>query len=146
MIAILSKHGAALVCRRVHSKQDYFAVGKCCVVNCIKHFRRGLRGDDLMRNDDLDRILCEEEILPSSGFVGSVMEAVQGELEAPPIPFPWKRALPGLALACLLIFPVLIMSLQGSATATWSFTAELPILRLGTAMFTALSWVIFALT
>jgi hypothetical protein len=99
-----------------------------------------------MRNDDLDRILCEEEILPSSGFVGSVMEAVQGELEAPPIPFPWKRALPGLVLACLLIFPVLIMSLQGSATATWSFTAELPILRLGTAMFTALSWVIFALT
>jgi len=98
-----------------------------------------------MRNDDLDRILCEEEILPSSGFVGSVMEAVQGELEAPPIPFPWKRALPGLALACLLIFPVLIMSLQGSATA-WSFTAELPILKLGTAMFTALSWVIFALT
>jgi hypothetical protein len=52
-----------------------------------------------MRQDDLDRILSEEEeIIPSSGFTASVMDAVRREAAAPPpIPFPWKRALPGLA-------------------------------------------------
>jgi hypothetical protein len=51
-----------------------------------------------MRDPELDRILSkEEEILPSSGFAASVMEAVQREASSPPpIPFPWKRALPGL--------------------------------------------------
>ena len=52
-----------------------------------------------MRHDDLDHILSEgQDILPSSGFVGSVMDAVRYEAAAPPpIPFPWKRALPGFA-------------------------------------------------
>jgi len=56
-----------------------------------------------MRDDDLDRILSkEQEIIPSSGFVSSVMDAIQREEGAPPvIPFPWKRALPGLAAAGL---------------------------------------------
>ena len=54
-----------------------------------------------MKPDNLDRVLSREpEIVPSSGFVGSVMAAVRSEAAAPPsIPFPWKRALPGL-LAC----------------------------------------------
>jgi hypothetical protein len=59
-----------------------------------------------MRHDDeLDRILSEvEEILPSSGFAASVMEAVRREASTPPpIPFPWKRALPGLAAAALAL-------------------------------------------
>ncbi|MGO9776452.1 MAG: hypothetical protein ACLQGT_06205 [Terracidiphilus sp.] len=39
----------------------------------------------------------EEELIPSSGFLGSVMECVQEEAVAPPpIPFPWKRTLPGI--------------------------------------------------
>ena len=56
-----------------------------------------------MKPDELDRILSREaEIVPSSGFVKSVMAAVQSEAAAPPpIPFPWKRALPGL-LACVV--------------------------------------------
>lgn len=51
-----------------------------------------------MKPDDLDRVLSREaEIVPSSGFVRSVMAAVSSEATAPPpIPFPWKRALPGL--------------------------------------------------
>ena len=51
-----------------------------------------------MNPDELDRILSQEaEIIPSSGFVRSVMTAVRSEAAAPPpIPFPWKRALPGL--------------------------------------------------
>ncbi|MES2219735.1 MAG: hypothetical protein V4587_02070 [Acidobacteriota bacterium] len=57
-----------------------------------------------MNNDDLDRMLLErEEIVPSSGFVASVMEAVQQEATAPaPIPFPWKWALPGLLVSVTL--------------------------------------------
>lgn len=55
--------------------------------------------------DNLDRILsAEEEILPSSGFVTSVMDVVLREAATPPpIPFPWKRALPGLVVAGLTI-------------------------------------------
>jgi hypothetical protein len=51
-----------------------------------------------MRDDDLDRILSrDDEIVPSSGFVPAVMDAVRREAATPPaIPFPWRRALPGL--------------------------------------------------
>jgi len=59
-----------------------------------------------MKFDDIDRILSDEvEIVPSSGFVESVMDAVRAEAEMPqPIPFPWKRAIPGLlALAAVVI-------------------------------------------
>jgi hypothetical protein len=51
---------------------------------------------------DFDRALLAERdcILPSSGFADAVMTAVYREAAAPaPIPFPWKRALPGLAAA-----------------------------------------------
>jgi hypothetical protein len=58
-----------------------------------------------VRQDDLDRILSEEEeIIPSSGFTASVMDSVRREAAAPPpIPFPWKRALPGLAAAAFAL-------------------------------------------
>ena len=51
--------------------------------------------------DQIDRILASEDpILPSSGFLASVMERVEEESRAPvPIPFPWKRAVPGIVLA-----------------------------------------------
>jgi len=42
----------------------------------------------------------EEELLPSSGFVASVMDQGRQEAELPaPIPFPWKRATAGIVLA-----------------------------------------------
>lgn len=45
-------------------------------------------------------LAAEEELIPSSGFLASVMERVQEEAHAPaPIPFPWKRAIPGILLA-----------------------------------------------
>lgn len=49
----------------------------------------------------VERILAsEEELVPSSGFVATVMERVHEESTLPPpIPFPWKRAIPGIALA-----------------------------------------------
>ena len=48
-------------------------------------------------HNEIDRILANEDALvPSSGFLASVMERVREEAAAPaPIPFPWKRALPG---------------------------------------------------
>ncbi|MGD0800103.1 MAG: hypothetical protein ABR906_02185 [Terracidiphilus sp.] len=50
---------------------------------------------------EIDRALAtEDELIPSSGFLSSVMERVQEEAVAPPpIPFPWMRALPGILFA-----------------------------------------------
>ena len=66
-------------------------------------------------NSDLDEIVSrQDEIVPSSGFVASVMEAVQQETAAPaPIPFPWKRALPifGAMLAGLVMLVAGIVEL-----------------------------------
>ena len=49
----------------------------------------------------IDNILAtEEELIPSSGFLASVMDRVQEEAQAiAPLPFPWKRAVPGIVLA-----------------------------------------------
>ena len=51
--------------------------------------------------ENVDRILsAEEELAPSSGFVSAVMQRVREEAATPaPIPFPWKRAVPGAVLA-----------------------------------------------
>ena len=61
-------------------------------------------------SEEIDRILSgEQDILPSSGFAVSVMDAVRREAGAPPpILFPWKRALPGLVVAGLALAMVLI--------------------------------------
>jgi hypothetical protein len=58
-----------------------------------------------MQDDALDRILFREPaILPSSGFTACVMAAVVREASAPaPIPFPWRRALPGLIASGLAL-------------------------------------------
>jgi hypothetical protein len=93
-----------------------------------------LIGDD---EDEMNRILSrEDEILPSSGFAVSVMDAVRREAAAPPpIPFPWKRALPGLvaagfALALVLVAVVAAIAQLGRASTAAqfspSFTSVLP--------------------
>jgi len=58
-----------------------------------------------MEHDEIDRILSEEDdIVPSSGFVPAVMEAVLYEAATPPpIPFPWKCAFPGFAALALTL-------------------------------------------
>ncbi len=65
--------------------------------------------------DNLDRILLEQDtLLPSSGFTASVMDAIQQQAAVPPpIPFPWKHALPGIA--ALLVGVVILCRLAGSA-------------------------------
>ncbi len=59
--------------------------------------RPGMNG----KADLIDRILAtDEEIVPSSGFVAAAMERVRAEAAMPaPIPFPWRRAVPGIVLA-----------------------------------------------
>jgi hypothetical protein len=54
-------------------------------------------GYRLMHDDFEDLLANEDEITPSSGFVASVMAAVEREVAVPrPLEFPWGRALPGL--------------------------------------------------
>jgi hypothetical protein len=63
-----------------------------------------------MSDAEIDCTLSrQDEILPSSGFAASVMDAVRREAAAPPpIPFPWKRALPVLALAMAAVMAVVV--------------------------------------
>lgn len=63
-----------------------------------------------MDDADIDRMLSrQDEILPSSGFAVSVMDAVRSEADAPPpIPFPWKRALPAAALAAAALLATMV--------------------------------------
>lgn len=73
-----------------------------------------------MKPDELDRWLTEDDaIVPSSGFSPAVMEAVVREASAPPaIPFPWTRALPGLAsLGVALLAIVVGTTILGAAPA-----------------------------
>jgi hypothetical protein len=58
-----------------------------------------------MKHDSIETILAtEEELIPSSGFLSSVMERIQEEAVAPaPIPFPWKRIFPGLVLIAAVL-------------------------------------------
>jgi len=64
--------------------------------------------------DEIDRILARgDEILPSSGFAASVMDAVRREAAAPaPIAFPWKRALPGMVVG---VFALIVGLVAGVA-------------------------------
>jgi hypothetical protein len=70
--------------------------------------------------DAIDRILgVEDPLVPSSGFLACVMERVREEAIAPrPIPFPWKRALPGMVLVAgtigWLIYNVIRVALAGT--------------------------------
>jgi hypothetical protein len=60
-----------------------------------------MKGDARMTSERIDGILgAEEELMPSSGFLAGVMDRIEEEAAAlPPIAFPWKRAIPGMALA-----------------------------------------------
>ena len=72
-----------------------------------------------MKQDELDRALAnlsnEDAILPSSGFAASVMDAVRREaLAPPPLPFPWKRALPCFAACVFGVVALVVMSIASS--------------------------------
>jgi hypothetical protein len=85
--------------------------------------RRLTEHDEAEINSILSR---EDEILPSSGFTVSVMDAVRREAAAPPpIPFPWKRALPGLVVAGLALVLILIRGVAAIAQLGKATTPQL---------------------
>ncbi len=105
-----------------------------------------------MRDDCLDRSLSkEEEILPSSGFTASVMEAVRREAATPPpIAFPWKRALPGVVVGCatiiwLLYESVLQMNYGSNGTAHSGLVSGSVGSPLENPIIAAACWIILAL-
>jgi hypothetical protein len=85
------------------------------------------------RLDAIDRILASDDpLVPSSGFVASVMERVRDEAAAPPpIPFPWKRALPGIVLVAgtigWLIYEFIRIALAGTFSGALSGILTSPI-------------------
>jgi MFS superfamily sulfate permease-like transporter len=105
-------------------------------------------------NDDLDRMLMErEEIVPSSGFVASVMDAVRQEAAAPaPIPFPWKWALPGFVVSVALAVGMIARWVYSGATARLAvhpvatalpmetLSSSLPQVHMATSTLVALEW------
>jgi hypothetical protein len=107
-----------------------------------------------MNDDELDQMLMErEEIVPSSGFVASVMEAVREEVAAPaPIPFPWKWALPGLIASVALALGLIVRWIFSGArvghpvdTAAATLPVEkilsmLPHAQIATSTVVALEW------
>jgi hypothetical protein len=71
-----------------------------------------------MKPEGIDRALAEEpDIVPSSGFVASVMEAVTAEATAPALPFPWKRALPLAAGVIALLLWLAFLQIRPQAAA-----------------------------
>ena len=112
-----------------------------------------------MNEHDLDRMLLErEEIVPSSGFVASVMEAVQQQAAAPaPIPFPWKWAVPGFVVSVALAIgmiarwfysaPRVSHTAQPVATALsmQTFSSSLPQVHVAVSTVVALEWSALAL-
>ena len=112
----------------------------------------------LIEHDEIDGALSREDgILPSSGFAASVMDGVRREAAAPPpIPFPWKRALPcmvvaGVMLVLVLVAGVVVLAESGRAT-TRQFSTAAPSLTppIFTSMFnggieSATAWTVLAL-
>jgi hypothetical protein len=72
--------------------------------------------------DAIDRLLDEhfsqpsEPLVPSSGFVHSVMESIHAQASAPPpLVFPWRTLLAAtLAFACVLLGSVVFVIRSGS--------------------------------
>ncbi|HKF50588.1 MAG TPA: hypothetical protein VKB38_24705 [Terracidiphilus sp.] len=85
-----------------------------------------------MKHGEIDNILAsEEELVPSSGFLGAVMHRVEEEASAPPpIPFPWKRALPGIVLALAVLAWGTVTLVRYALEAGSGFTMSLPDMHL----------------
>ncbi len=94
-----------------------------------------------MSSGEIDRILSrQEEIAPSSGFVASVMEAVRAEASTlAPIPFPWRRAFPGLVAAGVAIALLTAVSIAQLASKAAGPSAALSSVADANSMLTAAS-------
>jgi hypothetical protein len=75
-----------------------------------------------MKPEELERWLASDDaIVPSSGFVASVMDAVRSDAQTPAIPFPWRRMLPGLvALAIVVLVTAVSLAAPGAVPSSAS--------------------------
>ena len=97
----------------------------------------------------------QDTILPSSGFADAVMAAVRRESRAPePIPFPWRRALPGLVagavalLGCVAVCVSLLASaapVPAAGSGAWLNWQGAMTAGLSRTVFPGLGWLAFAL-
>lgn len=72
-------------------------------------------------------LATEEDLIPSSGFMASVMERVEQESATPaPIRFPWKRAIPGIVLATGVFGWSGVELIRAALSARSSMTITLP--------------------
>lgn len=99
----------------------------------MSHTKNPLRNqNESQMSDPLDTVLLAEfnsaeQLRPSSGFTLSVMDAIREEaVVPPPIPFPWKRFLPGaIAVPCALVAFVIWAARHYSTAAVGNFTLAL---------------------
>lgn len=100
-----------------------------------------------MEQEKLDRILAhEEELVPSSGFLASVMERVQAEDAAPaPLPFPWKRMIPGFVVAVAVLIWALVVMVGYVRTAGGIALPHVPMPATVSAGMEQAGWVALAL-
>lgn len=74
-----------------------------------------------MTEDQLNRALANESIVPSSGFAANVMERVRAQAGAPePIRFPWRRGVRGLVICGVALIVLAAFLLEGPADASAS--------------------------
>jgi len=101
-----------------------------------------------MTDERLDRILAgEETLIPSSGFTAAVMGRVREEAAAPaPIPFPWKRILPGIVLGGAgLVWGAVELTRLAIAAARDPQSVALPVWASAMPSMESLEWVALAL-
>ena len=102
-----------------------------------------------LRLAQIDHILAtEQELVPSSGFLASVMERVHEESAAPaPIPFPWKRAIPGILLAAAVLGWGAVELVRSALPALGTLSLPAPHLSANLALpLEDAAWVALALT
>jgi hypothetical protein len=63
-------------------------------------------------DDNLNRILAsDQDVVPSSAFVGKLMAAVRREASTPePISFPWWRVVPGFAICAVALTALFVIA------------------------------------
>lgn len=92
--------------------------------------------------DELDRILGTPDPLePSAGLADAAMEAIRRESGAPaPLPFPWRRVIPGLGICLgLLAAAIITLILQGIPEPSAAAGIDLQNL-LHSTVFTGCAW------
>ena len=98
-----------------------------------------------MKDEEIDRALRgQDAIVPSSGFAGAVMEAVRREAAAPaPIPFPWKRAIPGMAAWAVAVAAAVMGLMRATptvGTTIWRAVEGLPVWAMTAVLALVAAW------